>query len=113
MSKPGSKKTTLSGPTPVYPTLSTSLKCKLQVTQNKIVYFIFNLSPRSHIGQAQLDALNYFSVKYRVSELRLNHVFKVVHETQYNYGIISVVYLVDIHVENQVATICIYQMLKA
>ena len=90
-------------------------KSKLQVIQNKIVCFILNLSSRSHICQAQLDALNYLSIKDRASQLGLNHVFKVVYETSpvHLYETMSVVYLVDIHVQEQVAAICIYQVLKA
>ena len=50
---------------------------KLQVIQNKIVRFIFNLPARIHIGQAKLDALNILSIFDKVKQLRLNQVFKI------------------------------------
>ena len=60
-----------------YISLMESDRHKLQVIQNKIVRFLFNLPARSHIGQAQLDALNILSISDRVKQLRLNHVFKI------------------------------------
>ena len=53
------------------------LKHKLQVTENKMVRFVLDLPARSHIGQPQLDMLNYLNMHDRVSQLRLNHVFKI------------------------------------
>ena len=53
------------------------LEQKLQVTQNKMVRFILNLSVRSQVGQRQLNMSNYLNIHDRVSQLRLNHVFKI------------------------------------
>ena len=60
-----------------YSALSQNMKQKLQVTQNKVVRYILNLGPRSHIGQMQLSTLKCLNVSDRVSQLRLNHVFKI------------------------------------
>ena len=40
-----------------YSGLGQRLKQKLQITQNKMVRFILNLSPRSHVGYAELASL--------------------------------------------------------
>ena len=53
-------------------------KCKLQIIQNKMVPYILNLTPRSHIGQAQFIASDCLRVSDRVKQLRLNHVYKIV-----------------------------------
>ena len=42
-----------------------------------MVRFILKLPSRSHIGQSQLSALNFLNISDRVSQLRLNHVFKI------------------------------------
>ena len=68
-----------------YQSLSNVLKQKLQVVQNKIVRFVLKLPPRSHIGQTQLDALHYLNVSDRVSQLRLNHVYKIRNGTSPSY----------------------------
>ena len=60
-----------------YFNLSTKLKRKLQTTQNKIVRFITDLPPRSHIGQLELDKIKYLNVEDRVNQLCLNHMYKV------------------------------------
>ena len=50
--------------------------CKLQAILNKIV-FILNLPSRCHIGQAELDATDYLHVQDQVTQLRMDHVFKI------------------------------------
>ena len=60
-----------------YTSLLVKDKCKLQVIQNKMVRFVLNLPSRSHIGQTELNAIDFLCVKDRVSQLRLNHVFKI------------------------------------
>ena len=56
-----------------YFNLSTRLKRKLQTSQNKIVRYIIGLPPRSHIGQKELESVNYLNVEDRVKQLCLNH----------------------------------------
>ena len=60
-----------------YSSLSQNLKQKLQITQNKVVRYILKLSPRTHIGQVELDALKYLCIPDRVNQQRLNIVFKI------------------------------------
>jgi hypothetical protein len=53
--------------------------------QNKIVRFILNLGPRTHIGQEELDRVGFLSVKDRVQQLKLSLVFKIFHGTSPDY----------------------------
>ena len=68
-----------------YSPLSQQYKKKLQIMQNKIVRFILDLGPRSHIGQDELDRVGFLSVKDRVQQLKLNMVFKIFHGTSPDY----------------------------
>ena len=38
------------------------------------------MAPRSHIGVDQFDALGMLDVRGRVSQLRLNHAFKIIYD---------------------------------
>ena len=58
--------------------LSTSLKRKLQVSQNKLVRVVMGLGPREHIGRKHFQELNWLPVQTRVTQLRLNIVHKVI-----------------------------------
>ena len=60
-----------------YSSLLAKDKSKLQVIQNKIVRFILQLPSRSHIGQTELNATDFLFIHDRVTQLRLNHVFKI------------------------------------
>lgn len=60
-----------------YTSLSNNLKNKLQITQNKCIRYIHNLGPRSHVGFVELENTGLLSVKYRMSQLRLNLIHKV------------------------------------
>jgi len=57
--------------------LTEDLKSKLQVTQNKLIRFVLNLEPRSHIGYEDFIKLNWFPVSDRVDQVTLCHVFKM------------------------------------
>ena len=63
-----------------FSSLSTKLKNKLQVMQNKMVRFILKLGPRSHIGDEELKTVGMLRVEDRVRQLKLNHVFKIYNE---------------------------------
>ena len=65
--------------------LSTRLQNRLQVMQNKMVRFILNKNSRDHIGQKELDRLGLLNVKDRVTQLKLNHVYKIAHNTTPEY----------------------------
>ena len=68
-----------------YAGLNKTLKKKNQVSQNKVVWFIKKLGPRSHIGYSELDSLGFLNVENKVKQLRLNHVFKVFNSTCPSY----------------------------
>ncbi len=68
-----------------YSALSVKLKNRLQVMQNKMIRFILNLEPRSHVGHDQFEKLGMLNVKDRVKQLKLNHVFKIYHCTAPKY----------------------------
>lgn len=42
---------------------------KLQVTQNKLIRFVLNLDPRSHIGHEEFNSLNWLPVSKRVDQI--------------------------------------------
>ena len=53
-----------------FSSLSTKLKNKLQVMQNKMVRFILKLGPRSHIGDEELKTVGMLRVEDRVRQLK-------------------------------------------
>jgi len=57
--------------------LTKDLKSKLQVTRNKLIRFVLNLKPRSHIGNEDFIKLNWLPVSDRVDHVTLCHVFKM------------------------------------
>ena len=52
-----------------YMSLTKKLKQSLQIAQNKMVRFILNLGPRSHVGQEELDRVGILNTKHRVNQL--------------------------------------------
>ena len=58
---------------------------KLQICQNKVVRFIFNLEPRTSITQEILDKVKMLRVPVRVSQLKLNHVFNIANDLAPSY----------------------------
>ena len=65
--------------------LSKKLQNKLQVMQNKIVRFILGLDSRTHVGQAELDRLEFLDTDDRVKQLKLNHAFKIFNNMSPDY----------------------------
>ena len=63
--------------------LSSNFKNKLQTTQNKIVRFITNQGPWSHVGQHERSQTGYLSVEDRVKFLRLCHTYKIFSSQMY------------------------------
>ena len=57
--------------------LTKDLKHKLQVTQNKIIRFVLDLHPRSHIGKDEFNKLKWLPVSSRVNQTILCHVYKI------------------------------------
>lgn len=68
-----------------YTGLSQYYKNKLQTMHNKVVRFILNMGPRTHIGQKELDRARLLSVKDRVIQMKMNHVFKIFQGTAPEY----------------------------
>ena len=54
-----------------------TIRKKLQISQNKMVRFIKNLGPQTHIGAEQISSVRLLNVKDRIEFLRLNHVHKI------------------------------------
>ena len=48
-----------------------------QTTQNKLVRFVLNLEPRSHIESEHFKLLNWLPVQNRVEQILLCHMFKI------------------------------------
>ena len=57
--------------------ISQHLKNKLQVTQNKLVRFILNLDPRSHVGHDHFVELSWLPVASRVDFKTLGQVYNI------------------------------------
>ena len=52
---------------------------------NKVVRFILNMGPRTHIGQRELDRVGLLSVKDRVIQMKMSDVYKIFHGTAPDY----------------------------
>ena len=63
---------------------STSRK-RLQIIQNKLIKFILGISTRSHIGYSEFSSSNMLPVEYRVTQLKLNPMFNIVHGSAPEY----------------------------
>ena len=68
-----------------YSAMSQKYKKQLQILQNKVVRFILDIGPRTHIGQNELDKVGMLSTKDRIVQLKLNHVFKIFNDTCPHY----------------------------
>ena len=68
-----------------YSDLSQYYKKRLQKMHNKVVRFILNMGPRTHIGQRELDRVGLLSVKDRVLQMKMSHVYKIFHGTAPDY----------------------------
>ena len=68
-----------------YMPLNQQLKKSLQVMQNKIVRFILDLGPRSHIGQSELDKVGLLNVNDRARQLIIHHMYNIFKETAPRY----------------------------
>ena len=60
--------------------LGKNLKHKLQVIQNKMVRYIFNMGPRDHVGNAELKKAGFLNSTDRVTQLGMN----ITHNIFYN-----------------------------
>ncbi len=60
--------------------MSQKAKTKLQITQNKMIRFILDLGPRTHITSKHMSDLKILKLSGRVQQLRLN----IAHKIYYN-----------------------------
>ena len=58
--------------------LTKQTKQSLQITQNKIIRNVLNLSPRSHIGAKEFQEINSLPIKYRVFQIIVNLMLWIV-----------------------------------
>ena len=65
--------------------LSASTKSKLQICQNKLIRFVLDLSPRTHIGWEHFQMTGWLPIEYRVHQLKLGHMFKIFNKEAPSY----------------------------
>ena len=61
-----------------YSGLTCGLKKKLQITQNKVIKYILDAPPRTHVGATEFSNVSMLPVHFRVDQLKLNHMFNVI-----------------------------------
>jgi hypothetical protein len=61
-----------------YSGLSAKTTHRLQTAQNKIIRYVLGLNPRSHLGYEEFRKVGWLPVKYRVDQIKLNHMHKIV-----------------------------------
>ena len=64
-----------------YSGLTKKFKSRLQCSQNKIVRFLLNAPPRTHVGATEFSLVRMLPVELRTKQLKLNLVFNVVNGT--------------------------------
>ena len=60
-----------------YPSTSKNLKARLQTSQNKLVRFLLDLHPRSHLTPTHFSKVGWLRVEDRVKQLGLSLVYKI------------------------------------
>ena len=91
---------------------STSRK-RLQIIQNELIRFILGISTRSHISYREFSSSNMLPVEYRVTQLKLNHMFNIVHGSAPEY-LKNNINITNIHIiQDQAALHVIFPTLKA
>ena len=68
-----------------YSGLTCAYKKKLQVVQNKIIKFILDVPPRTHVGAPEFCSVHLLPVPLRVEQLKLNHMFNIMNGTSPEY----------------------------
>jgi len=59
-----------------YSSLTKHLRSKIQISQNKVIRYVLNLTPMTHIGANEFRKVNMIPVEIRVNQLKLNQMFK-------------------------------------
>ena len=68
-----------------YSGLTKRMKNRLQCAQNKIIRYVLNLSPITHIELDEFKIVKKLPVEYRVQQLKLNHMYDIVNGTAPDY----------------------------
>ena len=68
-----------------YSGLTKRMKNRLQCAQNKIIRYVLNLSPFTHIGLDEFKIVKMLPVEYRVQQLKLNHMYDIVNGVAPDY----------------------------
>ncbi len=68
-----------------YTAMSKKAKNKLQIIQNKMIRFILDLGPRTHITNKHMLDLNLLKIPGRVQQLRLNITHKIYYKKAPTY----------------------------
>ena len=68
-----------------YSDLTCNQKERLQILQNKIIRFILSAPPRTHIGLEQFKRVDLLPVSYRVEQIKLSQMFKIMNGTAPEY----------------------------
>ena len=58
---------------------------RLQIVQNKVIRFVLGIPPRTHLGCSECSIVNILPVKYRADQIKLNHMFNIVHGSAPEY----------------------------
>lgn len=59
--------------------LTKSLQHKLQAAQNRVIRFILDYSPRTHISRNDFRITRLLNVEDRAKQIRLNHMYNIFH----------------------------------
>ena len=65
--------------------ISISAKKRLQIVQNKVIRFVLGIPTRTHLGCSEFSRVNILPVKYRADQIKLNHMFNIVHGSAPEY----------------------------
>ena len=59
-----------------YPLVSTNIRQKIEVTQNKFIHFSLKINSRHHIGAKEFEKINWLPTKERVEQPVATNIFK-------------------------------------
>ena len=62
-----------------------SVKKMLQIVQNMVIRFVMGIPPRTHLGCSEFSRVNTLPVKHRADQIKLNHMFNIVHGSAHEY----------------------------
>ena len=65
--------------------ISISAKKRLHIVQNKVIIFVLGIPLRTHLSCSEFSRVNILPVKYRADQIKLNHMFNIVHGSAPEY----------------------------